>query len=108
QAQNLLQRGTRADLLEAAAKLLADAKLPGENAARDYLALGEIYMKLSWFSQARQKFSQAMSAAPDDIDLQCLALSNLADVDSTLGRKEDSIANSDKALAQAKLSTSER
>src|SRR5258708_23644309 len=108
QARALVRHATKDDLLKAAKKLQTAAKIDGPNAARDYLALGEIYMTLSWFPRAREKFKRAMVTDPDDIDLQCLALSDLADLESTLGHKTDSKENSDRAVAMADKGASQR
>src|SRR6267142_294586 len=93
QARALVRRATRSDLLLAAGKLQADADLGESNAARDNLALGEIYMKVSWFTRASELFRLVMNADDADIDLRCQAWSDLADVESTLGHKASSIAD---------------
>src|SRR5258708_18074270 len=49
-----------------------------------------------------------MATGPDDIDLQCQALSDLADLESTLGHKTDSKENSDRAVAMAEKGASQR
>src|SRR5258708_38217218 len=49
-----------------------------------------------------------MAPGPDDIDLQCQALSDLADLESTLGHKTDSKENSDRAVAMAEKGASQR
>ena len=106
-ARASVRHGTRADLLAAAAKLQAHARLGGPDAARDQLALGEIYVKLSWFPRASDLFHLVTNTA-SDIDLQCIALSDLADVESTLGHKTDSLEDSERAVRLAEKGASPR